>query len=222
VIVLQFLTHWSVAKDLLKRKIMMCEQQIKIGSKAAQNVICSGCQKDVPAGQYFSYKNNKKQDIYYCSACRESLFKAYSQEMANPNLVQAGLVGCLGAVIAGFFWIMIVQWTHREMVYFSIGVGFLIGYAVYWGSGMKRGAPLQLMSAILTLITLYAANYFIVLQSIKRYYTAQNPIWLAGGEIVYISPFHPDVMRAVMSPIGILIWSIGIYFAYQIPKPRSV
>ncbi|MEK6901029.1 MAG: hypothetical protein AABX37_01680 [Nanoarchaeota archaeon] len=198
------------------------KEQIKIGSKAHQSVICSGCQKQVSAGQFFSYKDNKKQDIYFCSACCEGVAKAYSEEMANPNLAQAGLVGCLGAVVAGFLWYWIVQWTQREFGYFSIGVGFLIGYAVHWGSGMKRGPSLQMMSAVLTLITLYTANYFIAFQSIKRYIAAQHPVWLAGGEIAYISPFHPDVVRAIISPMGILIWGIGIYFAYQIPKSRSV
>ncbi len=196
--------------------------QIKISSKATQSVICSSCQKEVPAGQFYSYKDSKKQDIYFCSTCREGVAKAYSEEMANPNLAQAGLVGCLGAVVAGFLWFWIVQWAQREIGYFSIGVGFVIGYAVHWGSGMKRGPSLQMMSAVLTLVTLYTANYFIALQSIKKYYVAHPPIWLAGGEIAYISPFHHDIVRSVMSPIGLLIWGIGIYFAYQIPKHRAV
>ena len=136
-------------------------QQIKIGSKAEQSITCSGCQKQVPAGQFFSYKGKKGQDVYFCSVCREGVAKAYSEEMANPNLAQAGLVGALGALVAGVLWFWVVQLTQWQMGYFSIGVGFVVGYAVHWGSGMKRGPSLQVMSAILTLITLYAANYFI-------------------------------------------------------------
>ena len=198
------------------------EDQIKIGSKLLQTVICSGCQKEVPAGQFFSYKDDKAQDVYYCASCREGVAKAYSQEMVNPNLIQAGIVGSIGALVAGSLWIGIVQLTKWQLGYFSIGVGFIIGYAVHWGAGMKRGPSLQMMSAILTLITLYTANYFIVLQSIKAYYAAHPPVWLAGGEVTYISPFNREILQSVMSPIGLLIWGMGIYFAYQIPKHRSI
>jgi len=197
-------------------------QPITIGSKAALSVVCSICKKEVPAGEYFTYKDKKKLDVYYCSACREALKKAYAEEMSNPNLMEAGLVGCLGATIAGFLWYWIVQMTQWQSGYLSIGVGFLIGYAVYWGSGKKRGPSLQMLSAFLTFITLYASNYFIALQAIKKYYADHPTVWLAGGEITYISPFNHVIVHAIFSPIGLLIWGIGIYFAYQIPKHKTI
>jgi len=197
-------------------------QTIKIGSKATLSVLCSSCKKEVPAGEFFSFKNNLKQDVYLCAGCREITAQKYSEEMANPNLIQAALLGGLAAVIAGYSWFWIVQASQWQCGYFSIGVGFLVGYAVHWGSGRKRGPSLQMMSAVLTFITLYVSNYFIVLQSLKNYYATHSSVLFAGGELAYVSPFHPVILRSVFSPIGLVIWGIGIYFAYQIPKHRNI
>ena len=79
-----------------------------------------------------------------------------------------------------------------------------------------------MLSAFLTFITLYASNYFIALQAIKKYYADHPTVWLAGGEITYISPFNHVIVHAIFSPIGLLIWGIGIYFAYQIPKHKTI
>jgi hypothetical protein len=40
------------------------------------------------------------------------------------------------------------------------------------------------------------------------------------GEMFLLSPFDPAVPRDLISPVGLLIWGIGIYFAYSTPKSR--
>jgi hypothetical protein len=113
--------------------------------------------------------------------------------------------------------------TGYQIGYVAIGVGFLIGYAVIFGSGKKRGAPLQIMSAVMTLSTLLIAQYFISLYYVRKYvieHKAEFPGY--QGQWFFISPFNRAILGSIFSPMGILIWAIGIYFAYSLPKSRTI
>jgi Ca2+/H+ antiporter len=138
-------------------------------------------------------------------------------------MLGAFLLGMGAAFIAGILWFAISVVTGYQIGYVAIGVGFLIGYAVLFGSGKKRGMPLQIMSAAMTLVTLFASQYFITLFYIRKYLLenkAQFPDYT--GQWFLVNPFSPDIIASMISPIGLLIWAVGIYFAYSLPKSRSI
>ena len=141
-------------------------------------------------------------------------------EMQNPNMAMAAMLGALAAVIAGVGWFWFVIITNFEIGYVAIGVGFLIGYGVLLGAGKKRGQSLQVMAALFTFLTIYLSKYCIFLHVMKKYLLENRGY--TPGALFFISPFDQTVLRSVASPIGILIWAIGIYFAYSIPKPRVI
>jgi hypothetical protein len=197
--------------------------EIKIGAKANQIVKCNGCQKEVPAGQYYTYKGKKGESVFLCEACRETTEKAFKAETQNPNMVMAAILGILAAIIAGVAWFLLSVLTGYQIGYVAIGVGFIIGHAVIWGAGKKRGASLQILSAAITIVTLLISQYVIVLYYIHKYlleHRADYPGY--NGQWIFVSPFNPDVLKGMFSPMGILIWAIGIYFAYSLPKARSI
>jgi hypothetical protein len=197
--------------------------QIKIGSKAQELVKCSQCQADVPGAQAYTYKGKKGQTIYLCEKCRDITEKKFKEETENPNLLMAAVVGTVAALVAGVAWSLFSVFTGYQIGYVAIGVGFLIGYAVIWGSGKKRGAPLQLISAGITVVTLLVSQYFLVLYYARKYaieHAAEIPGY--QGQWFFVPLFHPDVLKAMFSPMGLLIWGIGIFFAYSLPKARSI
>jgi len=133
------------------------------------------------------------------------------------------LSGLIAAIVAGFAWYAFTTITNYQVGYVAIGVGFIIGYAVRLGSGKKKGFALQMWSAGIALVTLYISQYFVVHHYARKYlleHKAEFPGY--NGEFFLLSPFNPDVLREMFSPIGLIIWAVGIYFAYSLLKPRSI
>ncbi|MBM3250381.1 MAG: hypothetical protein FJZ09_06035 [Candidatus Omnitrophica bacterium] len=197
--------------------------QIKIGAKADESVNCGQCQGQFPAAQRYAYKGKKGQTVYLCEKCHEAAEKAFREETQNPNLAKAAVVGSLAALAAGVAWYLFSVLTGYQIGYVAIGVGFLIGHAVIWGSGKKRGPSLQIISAVITVVTLLVSQYFLVLFYLREYlleHSAEFPGY--NGQWLFVSPFEPDVLKAMFSPIGLIIWGVGIYFAYSLPKARSI
>lgn len=197
--------------------------EIKIGVKASEALHCSQCQKEVTGSQCYTYKGKKGETIYLCDSCREVAEKAFQEETKNPNMVGAIFLGLLAAIIAGIAWFAISVLTGYQIGYAAIGAGFLIGYAVIFGSGKKRGATLQMLSAALTLVTLFLSQYFTSLYYLRKYLLenkAEFPSY--GGQWFFVNPFSREILSSMVSPIGLLIWAIGIYFAYSLPKSRAI
>lgn len=197
--------------------------QIKIGAKADELVICGQCQGQFTAVQCYTYKGKKGQTVYLCEKCRAVAEKAFKEETQNPNMALAVVLGGIAALIAGVAWYLLTVSTGYQIGYVAIGVGFIIGHAVIWGSGKKRGPSLQIMSAAITVLTLLVSQYFIVLYYARKYlleHRAEFPGY--NGQWFLISPFNSEVIKSMFSPIGLLIWGIGIYFAYSLPKARSI
>ena len=197
--------------------------EIKIGAKADQVVKCSGCQKEVSAGQCYTYKGKKGESIFLCEACKEATEKTFKEETQNPNMPMATICGMLAAVIAGAAWFLLTILTKYQVGYVAIGMGFIIGYAVIWGAGKKRGVSLQILSGAITLVTLLVSQYVLELYYIRKYLLEQKAEFPGyNGQWIFVSPFSPEVLKDMFSPIGIFIWAIGIYFAYSLPKARSI
>lgn len=196
---------------------------IKIGSKANENVTCSQCAKQVLGNQAYTYKNKENKSIFLCESCREGVEKALQEETKDPNIAMAIILGAIAAIIAGIVWFFFSILTGYQIGYIAIGVGFLIGWAVILGSGKKRGPVLQMISALMTLVTLFVSEYFMLLYYYRKYlleHKAEFPDY--NGEWFFLSPFSPDLLKDMFSPMGLVIWGIGIYFAYSLPKSRNI
>lgn len=194
-------------------------EKLIIGSKAHANVVCGQCQAEIAGKDAYSYKDNNNNELFLCESCRTDVEKYFKAETKNPNIIMALILGSISGVVAGVIWYYLSILTGYQIGYVAIGVGFIIGWAVVIGSGNKRGMGLQLMSAVITLVTLFVSEYFITL-----HYILQYMLKLPGysGELFFPSPFEPSMLESIISPMGLLIWGIGIYFAYSIPKSRSI
>lgn len=197
------------------------EESLEIGGKASQSVTCSQCQKEVPAGQFYSYRGKKGQDVYLCGDCRQQVEGMIRAETQNANIGGGLLLGSLAGLVAGILWYLMVVTTKYQIGYVAIGVGYLVGLGVHFGSGKKRGPQLQLVSAGITLATLLAAEYFTFLCFLRRYLLEQKAEGY-GGQFFFISPFHPAFLKNLVSPMGLLIWAIALYMAFSVAKPRTV
>lgn len=125
----------------------------------------------------------------------------------------------MGAVI----WYYITVLTDHEYGYVSLGLGYLVGYAVLMGAGKRRGKKLQIISALLVTLGIFVAEYAIFSHNL-HIYMATNPSqfdWW-DGQPLWVDPWNPLFLESLASPIGLLIYAIGIYLGYMVCKPQKL
>ncbi len=198
--------------------------KITIGSKVGVKVNCSMCHKNGVTDQFTTLQNDKGEDIFLCSDCKEEANKSFANETKNANILLAIIVGAIGGIIGGVIWYFVTINSGMEIGYVSLGLGYLIGFGVYLGAGKKRGHQLQIISAILALVAIIVTEKYIFDYFISEY-IKNNPSEfpeLSVGQTVAVSYFEPEFWKGMISPIGLLIYSIGIYLAYKFCKPNKI
>lgn len=200
------------------------QEKITIGSEVGKKVNCSMCQKEGTTDQFITLQGRKGGNVYLCPECKEKANKVFDDETKNPNILLAILIGSIGAAVGGLIWYFIAIGTGREIGYISLGMGYLVGMGVYWGSGKKRGHQLQIISAIIAIVAIFVTEKFIFDYSVNKYLQSHLDQFpgLKPGQNISMSFTDPDFLKNLVSPIGLLIYAIGIYLAYRYCKPRKI
>lgn len=201
-------------------------EQIVLGGKADEIVKCAGCGKDLKVEERHSFEGENGEDIYYCDECMTQINQALEEETKNPNILFAIVASIIAGIVGGFAWYWITVITKLEVGYIAIALGCLVGIATCMGAGNKKGRILQVISVVTTLVTLLFAEFMITL-----HYIGAGPDFnmsstallnnLLGQGYSIISLFI-TVIKNSISPIGLVIWGIGLYTAYVIPKARKL
>jgi hypothetical protein len=197
------------------------EDTIVIGQRADAKVLCNNCNKELLASEAHCYAGEDKQDVYICSDCKVGIDNEFEVETAKPNLLGAIGLGVLAAIIGAVVWVLVAVIFEVTVGYVAIGVGFIVGWGVILGSGRKRGIKLQITSTIITLVAILMAEYATFVYFVTEYVKETYPVETADITIFWISPIDPDFLSSLVSPIGFLIWAIGLYVAFTIPKARK-
>lgn len=197
--------------------------QIKLGSKATGNVICSNCGKASPVGEQFTYKGKNGNEIYLCNECKVKVNQAFETQTKNINKVRSFIGGFIGAFLGGLAWYIIELMTGYEIGYVAVGVGYLVVKGISIGSGYKKGNTLQIMSVCLTLLAIFGAKYFLGVHYIQDALLRKYPD--ADQIKVYIfslTTAGKDFFSYAITPVGLFIWGIALYIAYRGLKPAKI
>jgi MFS superfamily sulfate permease-like transporter len=145
------------------------------------------------------------------------------RETENPNIPGSVALGLMAGAAAGLVWYLVQTLTGYTVGYIALGAGWLVGQAVMRGAGKKRGSALQLISVAITLAAIVGASYFSLIHQVNKFLAekaAEKGTQLASQ--VWISPLSPLFWKSIISPMGLLIWGIGLYIAFRIPQPRKL
>ena len=200
------------------------EEKIVMGSKAEEIVKCQQCGKEIKVQDGHSFETEDGQEVYVCNDCIAEINRALEDETKNPNIIGAFLLGLLAAIVCGLGWYFIVTQSNTEYAIITIVMGWIIGKAVCRGSGHKKGGKLQLMAAIFTALAIIISELFITMQFVasdQEVNMSISQLFLGAtfsGDIFYLLW---EVIKAA-GPIGLLIWAIGIYWGYSIPRPTKI
>ncbi len=193
------------------------DDNLKMGALVDKDINCAGCNLVVSTDDAYCFVDREGNDVYYCEECKKSIDQSLALETKNPNIIGAILLGLLAAVVSGAIWCAIEYFTGYTIGYVAIAVGFLIGWGVILGSGKKRGFILQIISTVITLFTILAATYMTFTFSLHDYLKSEGI-----NQFLWISPFDPDLISNIISPMGLFIWAIGIASAFKVPAAKKI
>jgi hypothetical protein len=184
--------------------------------------ICSACGTEIALGSEMIIQVKNRRETL-CQSCAVKVENEFQAETEGANIPGALFIGVVAALLAGAAWFGIVVATKYEVGFLAMGLGWVVGMAVMFGSGKKRGAPLQIIGAVITLVTMIGSEYFIlrylILQELIKegYDVAQAPLFLGISETI-------DLMVEYIKaePTTLLFWVIAVWEAFVIPARRKL
>ncbi len=183
---------------------------------------CSQCKLEIPEGEetVIHTKNKKIPTVTLCRSCKSKIDETFKAETTDVNLPMAAVAGGMGAILAALIWYGFVVVTNRQIGLISVIIGWLIAKAVIIGAGNKRGAKLQVMSAVATFLSLALSEYLIFRHFLK-------PLLEAEGYIVPLL-ISPGVMVSMVidslaaDSLTLIFWKISLWIAFKVPAARSI
>jgi hypothetical protein len=185
---------------------------------------CAQCQRELPAGQEILIKDGSARNaayLPYCTLCASEKERQNQLETEDINYFGALLIGGAAGFIGGLIWYAIVVWTQYQIAYLAIGIGFLVGLGVIFGAGQKRGIPLQIMSAAITLGAMAMSEYLIV-----RHYIVEAMYAEGHRHFPLLYPLDRafEFLKAGISsdPITLVFWIAALVVAFGMPAKRKL
>ena len=137
----------------------------------------------------------------------------YCPMRRDRNMPRALLFGLVAGAIGAAIWFAIVVLTERELGLVAVIIGALVGTGVLVGSGNKRNVRLQLLSVLITLAAMTAAEYFIVRHFVVAYLVDKYGA-TASGQVPMFLPLDVAwdfVVSAIQDdPLTLLFWGIAV------------
>jgi hypothetical protein len=185
---------------------------------------CAQCQRELAQGQEILIKDTSGRNaayLPYCSFCAAEKEKEIQLETQDLNYFGALLVGGAAGIVGGLIWYAIVIWTETQFAYLAIAIGFLVGLGVFFGAGKKRGLPLQIMSALITLTGMALGEYMIIRHFIVEAMRAEGH---RSFPLLYPLEDMFEILKAGVSadPIILLFWLFALVVAFAYPARRKL
>jgi hypothetical protein len=153
-----------------------------------------------------------------CGSCASNLNVLLADRERSSGLLRAFGAG-LAAAIAGSAVYAAVRLTGYEFSLIAIGVGYLVGRAVRWGSGGRGGPRFQAIAMILTYVAITSSSLpFIFRQIIQD----GSSLSLFGGVAMFAISLWLPFAQGWSNILGILIIGIGLWEAWRINRGAKV
>lgn len=170
---------------------------------------CTVCRKDITGG-YFRVNGQR-----VCAGCTAVLQAAEGDGRGGvARLLKAAVFGGVAAVLCSAIWYAILTLTGYEIGLLAIAVGFVVGFAVSFGSEQRGGWAYQLLAVVLT----YSAIVVTYVPSIAESLQTAEAVESQGVDGAPDASVAGGVPPEAAEPLpAIVAFVIAVPLAYAMP-----
>ena len=147
---------------------------------------------------------------------------AEREQQAKPHVlnVLGGLAaGFVAAILCAIVWDKLTYYTHFQIGYVAVGIGFVVGSAVVLGAGGKHGRSLQVLGALLSLLGIVLGETLLATDHVRDYIAANPSANTANASSIDVFFFRfallPEILRE--SPMRALFAILGLWCGWTTP-----
>jgi hypothetical protein len=129
----------------------------------------------------------------------------------------AAAAGIAAGIVGGIVWGLIVKLSDYEVGVVAWGIGFIVGTAVLWAAGRRKGLPLQLVAVVGALLGILVGKYLAfawVIQDIAADEGAS--VGLFSGEM---RGLFRDALGDVFGWFDLLWVGFAVFTAWRLLEP---
>jgi hypothetical protein len=153
-----------------------------------------------------------------CGSCASNLNVLLTDRERSSGLPRAFGAG-LAAAIAGSAVYAAVRLTGYEFSLIAIGVGYIVGRAVRWGSGGRGGVRFQATAMILTYVAIAASSLPFIVRQVTQ---DGGSLSVFGGVAMFVISLWLPFAQGWGNILGILIIGIGLWEAWRINREAKI
>lgn len=156
-------------------------------------------------------------ETVYPQLARVAEAERYSSEALAPAI----LGGVLAALAGGFVWGLIVILTDYEVGFVAWGVGFLAGLAVVRFAGGRKGAPLQAVAVVSSVLGIVLGKYISFAYFFKTAVEERFGVDISYFDSVIFTAFREN-LGDVFGGFDLLWAGLAVVTAWRLTRPSGL
>ena len=184
-----------VSRDFVNGKGLVCKRTRELPDFDEE---CENFEKD----EELLKMAPPKHDDFPLSMTEEEL-------LAEENLPKGVLYASVACILGAVAWSLISVSTGLQMGYMAIGVGFLVGFAMRQGKGIRP--VFGILGAVLALISCVLGDFFSIIGYIAKDYDMSYTDVLFGADYAEIF----SLMTENLASMTILFYGFAVYEGYK-------
>src|SRR6478672_1600604 len=94
-----------------------------------------------------------------CEQCAQRVSQVLELNQFRGGPFMVGLLyGLAAAILCGFIWAVIVKITNLQIGIVAVGIGFVVTRAIIIGAKGRRGASIQIIAVVLSLLGVFVGK----------------------------------------------------------------
>ncbi len=182
---------------------------------------CDNCGRTLRDDEQLVEVVKENQPVkHVCDTCAQDiskLFPSKPEPLAELYLGKSILFGSVAGILSALFWYSVVLFSHFQVGFVAVGVGWLTAQGVIRGAGKHRDKKLAVLSASITLCALIFAQYLLIRNALIVSWASEG----YTGVVPLLLPFDMASKMVIDSllynPLSLIFWIIAIGEAYLLP-----
>lgn len=186
---------------------------------------CAACEQPI-AGEYYDVNGRT-----FCPACKAQVEAALGGKPGPAGFFRAIGGGIAGGAIGALVYYLVLALSGYELAIIAIGVGWLVGKGVHWGTRGRGGPIYQALAIVITYLAIVSTYVPMVVQGLREAQKAESgttlppPSEISGGVQLAVAAVAVVVLAIALpflagfqNILGLVIIAIGLYEAWKINK----